>query len=162
VGDQVFVLGILILPRHALCTFVFLKFYRSLVHATFNKHRKTWLIKTNRNQVISVKMFDFQFHLKKLLLTRKSLYTRSGMPLSQARKDSLDSWQYKAATLILRRKLNIPKAAILLELGWEPLSVFIDKQRISYYKRLLRLPNHLLCKQVYNEGQWHPDLACMG
>ncbi len=73
------------------------------------------------------------------------------MPLSQASKDSLDSWQYKAAKTILRTKLNIPKAAILLELGWEPLSVFIDRQRISYYKRLLRLPNHRLCKQVYNE-----------
>jgi hypothetical protein len=73
------------------------------------------------------------------------------MPLSQARKDSLDSWQYKAATIILRRKLNIPKAAILLELGWESLSVFIDRQIISYYKRLLRIPNHRLCKQVYNE-----------
>jgi hypothetical protein len=55
-----------------------------------------------------------------------------GMPLSQARKDSLDSWQYKAATLILRRKLNIPKAAILLELGWESLSVFIDRQRKTW------------------------------
>jgi hypothetical protein len=73
------------------------------------------------------------------------------MPLSQASKDSLDSWQYKSAKIILRTKLNIPKAAILLELGWEPLSVFIDRQRISYYKRLLRLPNHRLCKQVYNE-----------
>ena len=31
------------------------------------------------------------------------------------------------------------------------LSVFIDRQRISYYKRLLRLPNHRLCKQVYNK-----------
>ena len=38
-----------------------------------------------------------------------------------------------------------------MELGWEPLSVFIDRQRISYYKRLLRLPNHRLCKQLYNE-----------
>ena len=38
-----------------------------------------------------------------------------------------------------------------MELGWEPLCVFIDRQRISYYKRLLRLPNHRLCKQVYNE-----------
>jgi hypothetical protein len=25
------------------------------------------------------------------------------------------------------------------------------RQRISYYKRLLRLPNHRLCKQVYNK-----------
>jgi hypothetical protein len=73
------------------------------------------------------------------------------VPLSQASKDSLDSWQYKAAKIVLRTKLNISKAAILLELGLEPLSVFIDRQRISYYKRLLRLPNHRLCKQVYNK-----------
>ena len=73
------------------------------------------------------------------------------MPLFQTSKDPLDSWQYKAAKIILRTKFNLPKAAILLELGWEPLSVFIDRQRISYYKRLLRLPNHRLCKQVYNE-----------
>ena len=71
------------------------------------------------------------------------------MPLSQASKDSLDSWQYKAAKIIIRTKLNIPKAAILLELGWEPLSVFIDRQRISYYKRLLRLPNLRLCISRY-------------
>ena len=73
------------------------------------------------------------------------------MPLSQASKDSLDSWQYKAATIILRRKLNIPKAAILLELGWESLSVFIDRQIISYYKR--RYDNQIIVcvRQVYNE-----------
>ena len=40
---------------------------------------------------------------------------------------------------------------MFLELGWEPLSAFIDRQRVSYFKRLIELPDQRLCKQVFNE-----------
>jgi hypothetical protein len=47
--------------------------------------------------------------------------------------------------------MNIPKAAPLLELGWEPILDFINRQKVSYYKRLLELPDNRLCKSVFNE-----------
>ena len=73
------------------------------------------------------------------------------MPLSLSSRDALNSWQYKAAKVVLRTKLNIPRSALLLELGWEPITTFIDRQRILYFKRLSDLPDSRLCKQVYNE-----------
>ena len=71
--------------------------------------------------------------------------------LSLSSRDVLNSWQYKAAKVVLRTKLNIPRSALLLELGWEPITTFIDRQRILYFKRLSDLPDSRLCKQVYNE-----------
>ena len=73
------------------------------------------------------------------------------MPLSQSSRDALTSWKYKAAKAVLRTKLNIPRSALFLELGWEPITTFIDRQRIMYFKRLSDLPDSRLCKQVYNE-----------
>jgi len=46
------------------------------------------------------------------------------MPLSVTRKEALESMQYLAATIVLHTKLNIPKLAVLLVLGREPLSTF--------------------------------------
>jgi hypothetical protein len=47
--------------------------------------------------------------------------------------------------------MNIPRSALLLELGWEPITVFIDRSKVSYFKRLSELPDSRLCKQVYNK-----------
>lgn len=73
------------------------------------------------------------------------------MPLTKSSKDVLDSWQYKTAKVIFQTKLNIPKSALLLELGWKPVSAFIEKQHLSYFKRIVELPDNRLCKQVFTE-----------
>ena len=67
------------------------------------------------------------------------------MPLSFSSKKALESWQYRAAKIILRTKMNIPRSALLLELGWEPITVFIDRSKVSYFKRLSELPDSRLC-----------------
>ena len=48
-------------------------------------------------------------------------------------------------------ELNIPKSALLLELAWESVSPFIERRRLSYFKRLVELPDDRLCKQVFTE-----------
>jgi hypothetical protein len=57
------------------------------------------------------------------------------LPSSEAQRNLLQSIQYKAAKIILRTKINIPISALLLELGWEPINAFLDRQRISYFSR---------------------------
>ena len=57
-------------------------------------------------------------------------------PLSETCKQALESWQYRAAKIVIKTRINIPKAALLLELGWEPILDFINRQKVSYYKRL--------------------------
>ena len=47
--------------------------------------------------------------------------------------------------------MDIPRSALLLELGWEPITTFIDRSKVSYFKRLSELPDSRLCKQVYNK-----------
>jgi hypothetical protein len=66
-------------------------------------------------------------------------------------KQALESWQYRAAKIVIKTRVNIPKAALLLELWWEPIVDFINRQKVSYYKRLLELPDNRLCKSVFNE-----------
>ena len=74
------------------------------------------------------------------------------MPLSSSSKKARESWQYRAAKIILGTKMNIPtRSALLLELGWEPITTFIDRSKVSYFKRLSELPDSRLCKQVYNK-----------
>jgi hypothetical protein len=64
------------------------------------------------------------------------------MPLSSSSKKARESWQYRAAKIILRTKMNIPtRSALLLELGWEPITTFIDRSKVSYFKRLSELPD---------------------
>jgi hypothetical protein len=72
-------------------------------------------------------------------------------PLSETCKQALESWQYRAAKIVIKTRINIPKAALLLELGWEPILDFINRQKVSYYKRLLELPDNRLCKSVFND-----------
>jgi hypothetical protein len=44
----------------------------------------------------------------------------------------------------MKTRMNIPKADLLLELGWEPILDFINRQKDSYYKRLLiELPDKI-------------------
>ena len=66
------------------------------------------------------------------------------MPLSKTCKQALQSWQYRAAKIAIKTRMNIPKAALLLELGWEPILDFINRQKVSCYKRLLELPDNRL------------------
>jgi hypothetical protein len=63
------------------------------------------------------------------------------MPLSETCKQALESWQYRAAKIVIKTRMNIPKAALLIELGWEPILDFINRQEVLYYKRLFCLPN---------------------
>jgi hypothetical protein len=37
----------------------------------------------------------------------------------------------QSGKIILRTKINIPISVLLLELGWESINAFIDRQRIS-------------------------------
>jgi hypothetical protein len=37
------------------------------------------------------------------------------MPLSETCKQALESWQYRAAKIVIKTRMNIPKAALLLE-----------------------------------------------
>ena len=66
-------------------------------------------------------------------------------------RNLLQSIQYKAAKIILRTKMNIPISALLLELGWEPINAFLDRQRISYFSRFSELNSTRLCKQTFDE-----------
>jgi hypothetical protein len=71
----------------------------------------------------------------------------------------LETWQYKAAKLIINTNMTIPKSTLFLELGWEPIKDFLDRQRISYFSRLHNLPCKRLCKIVFDElkdSQFHP------
>lgn len=82
-------------------------------------------------------------------------------PLSSANLSLIDSWQYRAAKIALNTKMNIPKCALLLELGWEPVTAFITRQRVSYFKRINRLPVSRLCVRVLAELQRHGE-DCLG
>jgi hypothetical protein len=56
------------------------------------------------------------------------------MPLSETCKHALESWQYRAAKIVIKTRMNIPKAALLiLELGWEPLTVVLDERHNNHY-----------------------------
>jgi hypothetical protein len=45
----------------------------------------------------------------------------------------------------------MPKAARLIELGWEPINDFLNRQRASYSSYINSLPNKRLCKIVFDE-----------
>jgi uncharacterized protein (DUF1330 family) len=55
-------------------------------------------------------------------------------PSSAAHKDLLVSHQYQAASVTICTEMNIPKYALLAELGWEPFNAFLD-QRVSFFFR---------------------------
>jgi hypothetical protein len=53
--------------------------------------------------------------------------------------------------VLYKCKLDIPISALLLELGWEPINAFLDRQRISYFSRFSELNSTRLCKQTFDE-----------
>ena len=55
--------------------------------------------------------------------------------------------------------MTIPKSALFLKLGWEPINDFLDRQRISYFSRLQNLSCARLCQIILDElkdSQPHP------
>jgi hypothetical protein len=54
-----------------------------------------------------------------------------------AQKDLLENLQYQAANVTIRTKMNIPKCALLAELGWEPINAFLDRQRVSFKHKMI-------------------------
>ena len=43
------------------------------------------------------------------------------------------------------------KAALLIELGWEPINDVLNRQRASYFSYINNLPNKRLCKIVFDD-----------
>jgi hypothetical protein len=54
------------------------------------------------------------------------------------------------AKLIMNTRMNIPKSALFLELGWEPVYTFMNRQRVAYYARFQNLADDRLCKVILN------------
>ena len=50
------------------------------------------------------------------------------VPSSAAQTGLLASLQYQAAKITIRTKINILKCALIVELGWEPINAFLDRQ----------------------------------
>jgi hypothetical protein len=50
--------------------------------------------------------------------------------------------------------MNIPKSAVFLELGREPINDYLDRQRVSYFARIKKLPITRLCKLVLMEVEY--------
>ena len=116
------------------------------------------MIRINLHRLVRFSLFVDAIIPKKLIIFSLFVYLflithacAVWMPLSETCKQALESWQYRAAKIVIKTRMNIPKAALLLELGWEPILDFINRQKVSYYKRLLELPDNRLCKSVFNE-----------
>ena len=75
------------------------------------------------------------------------------IPSSNASIASLESWQYKVVKLVLNTNRNLPKSALFLELGWEPINDYIDRHSVSYFDRI-KLPITRLCKLVLMEVEY--------
>ena len=76
------------------------------------------------------------------------------IPSFNASIASLESWNYKVTKLILNTNMNIPKSALFLEQGWEPISDYLDRQKVSYFARIKKLPITRLCKLVLMEVEY--------
>ena len=76
------------------------------------------------------------------------------IPSSYARIASLEPWQYKVVKFILNTNMNIPKSSLFLELGWEPIKDYLDRQKVSYFARIKKLPITRLCKLVLMEVEY--------
>ena len=71
-------------------------------------------------------------------------------PSSVGHVESLESIQYKMAKLNMNTRMNIPKSALFLELGWKPVYAFMNRQRVAYYVRFQNLADDRLCKVIFN------------
>ena len=47
---------------------------------------------------------------------------------SKENEDLLSSIQFRAAKIIMKTKVNMSKAALLIELGWEPIDSLVRNQ----------------------------------
>ena len=47
--------------------------------------------------------------------------------------------------------MNIPKSALFVDLGWEPINDFLDRQRVSYFARFHDLDKNRLCRIIFDE-----------
>ena len=50
--------------------------------------------------------------------------------------------------------MNNPKSAVFLELEREPINDYLDRQRVSYFARIKKLPITGLCKLVLMEVEY--------
>ena len=48
-------------------------------------------------------------------------------------------------------KVKIPKCALLVELGWEPINAFLDGRRFSFFLRCSKVSTNRLSKVVLHE-----------
>jgi hypothetical protein len=71
-------------------------------------------------------------------------------PSSVGHVESLESIQYKMAKLIMNTRMNILKSALFLELGWEPVYIFMNRQGVAYYARFQNMADDRLCKIILN------------
>jgi hypothetical protein len=72
-------------------------------------------------------------------------------PSSVGHVESLESIQYKMTKLIMNTRMNIPKSALFLELVWEPVYTFMNRQRVAYYARYQNQADDRLCKVIFNK-----------
>ena len=72
------------------------------------------------------------------------------LPSSVSTKQILETWQYKSAKLFLVL-MNIPKSALFVDLGWEPINDFLDRQRVSYFARIYDRDKNRLCRIIFDE-----------
>ena len=72
-------------------------------------------------------------------------------PSSTAQKDLLESFQYEAAKIIIRTKMNIPKCAILVKLGLEQINAFLDRERVFFFLKIDKISNNRLSKVVFHK-----------
>jgi hypothetical protein len=62
-----------------------------------------------------IQFSDLQFHI----VVELDLH-----PLKKTNEDLISSIQFRAAKIIMKTKVNMLKAALLIELGWGPNNVF--------------------------------------
>ena len=76
------------------------------------------------------------------------------IPSSNASIASLASWQYKVAKLILDTNMKIPRSALFLELGWEPIKQWLSRHIEGFLLKIKKLPITRLCKLVLMEVEY--------
>jgi len=67
-----------------------------------------------------IQFYDLQFHIVVELGLHSLKLTKSSIP-------------FRASKIIMKAKVNMSKAALLIELGWEPINDFLNRQRASYF-----------------------------
>jgi hypothetical protein len=55
----------------------------------------------------------------------------------------------------MKTKVNMSKAALLIELGWEPINDFLNRQRASYFSYINNLPDNTIKIAVFSKNTGH-------